>query len=59
MRVVSAIALGFLLAGSASADAEIRTIERQFEVGPEHEILLDVPIGTLRIEAGESGNASL
>lgn len=59
MRKAIIFTLGLLAAGAAGADVEVRTIERQFEVGPEHEILLDVPLGTVRVEAGEPGRVDV
>lgn len=59
MRNVLFLTLGLLLASGVAADDEIRTIERQFEVGAEHKILLDVPIGKVHIEAGEAGRVDV
>lgn len=50
-----------LLAGTtaAMADVEIRRISKQFEVTAEQEILLDVPLGEVRIQAGDPGRVAI
>ena len=59
MRNSFFLAAGLLVASAAAADVEIRTIRKHFEVDAEHEILLDVPIGTVIIEAGEPGRVDI
>lgn len=46
-------------ATAAAADVEVRRITRQLEVGGEHQILLDVPVGEVRIEPGEAGRVAI
>ncbi|MDX1644531.1 MAG: hypothetical protein R3244_09270 [Thermoanaerobaculia bacterium] len=47
------------IAATASADVEIRRIAEQFELSAEHEILLDVPLGEVRVVAGEPGRVEV
>jgi len=59
MRNAIFLTAGLFLASVATADVEIRTIQKQFEVDAEQEIRLDVPIGTVLIEAGEPGRVGI
>lgn len=58
-RLVPIIALLFAVATAAAADVEIRRIVERFEVTAEHEILLDVPLGEVHVEAGEPGRVEI
>jgi hypothetical protein len=41
-----------LAAGAANAETEVRTIEKHYEIGSGHEVLLDLPVGEVIVEAG-------
>lgn len=47
------------IATTATADVEIRRITERFEVSAEHEILLDVPLGEVRVVPGEPGRVEI
>lgn len=59
MRSTALVLLGFLATGAAVAEEEMRTIERRFDVTAEHRVFLDLPLGTIQVEAGAPGRAEI
>ena len=59
MRNIVVIAAAVLAATGAAADVEIRSIEKHVEITAEHEILLDVPLGRVRVEVGEANRVDV
>lgn len=57
--LVLTVALLATIATAARADVEVRRITEGFDVTAEHEILLDVPVGEVRVAAGEPGRVEI
>jgi hypothetical protein len=55
----SVLAIALLTALPVVADDEVRTIRETFEVGAEHEIRLEVPIGEVYVSPGSTGQVEI